>query len=88
MSNSDGYTQSMRTAEVIAHFKTQKAVAHALGIRQPSVAAWGEYPPDTRQLQIERVTRKTLRAEPECLQRLTGVADLRSLPKTQQKVRA
>lgn len=60
----------MRTADVIAHFKTQKAVANALGISQPSVATWGEYPPDARQLQLQRVTKSALKAEPGCRQRL------------------
>lgn len=77
----------MRTAEVLAHFRTQKAVAQALGIRQPSVAAWGEFPPDNRQLQIERVTRKKLRAEPGCLRRLTGLSDLPLATTAQQKAK-
>lgn len=63
----------MRTAEVIAHFKTQTAVAKRLGIRQASVAEWGEFPPDLRQLQLERITRNTLKAEPECKARLFGI---------------
>ena len=65
----------MRTADVLAHFGSQKNTAKALGIRQPSVAEWGEYPPDKRQLQIERLTRKKLRAEPGCLDRVLGKAD-------------
>lgn len=63
----------MRTADVLEHFKTQKAVAQALGIKQPSVALWGEYPPDARQLQIQKVTRGKLKAEPGCMQRLLGL---------------
>lgn len=62
----------MRTADVLAHFKTQKAIADALGIKQPSVAAWDEYPPDQRQLQIERLVPE-LKAEPGCLERLIGL---------------
>lgn len=63
----------MRTADVLEYFHTQSAVAKALGITQPSVALWGEYPPDARQLQIEKVTRRRLRAEPGCMQRLLGL---------------
>jgi len=65
----------MLTVQVIARFGSQKATARALGISQPSVATWGEFPPDRRQLQIERVTAKKLRAEPGCLERATGLAD-------------
>lgn len=60
----------MRTADVLEHFKTQTAVADALGIKQPSVALWGEYPPDARQLQLQKITRGKLKAEVDCLDRL------------------
>lgn len=63
----------MRTADVLAHFKTQSAVADALGIKQPSVADWGEFPPDARQIQIEKVTKGALQAEPGCFERLIGM---------------
>lgn len=53
----------MRTAAVIAYFHTQVAVAKALGIRQSSVAGWGEFPPPLRQLQLHRITRGRLKAE-------------------------
>jgi DNA-binding transcriptional regulator YdaS (Cro superfamily) len=56
----------MKTQEAIAHWGSQKALAEALGLRQPSVAAWGEYPPELRQLQIESVTGGALKAEPTC----------------------
>jgi len=54
----------MRTEDVIRHFLTQKAAAAALGIRQSSVAEWGEFPPPARQLQLQRITRGKLKAEP------------------------
>lgn len=63
----------MRTADVVAHFGSQKATAKALGIKQPSVAIWGEFPPDARQVQIEKVTRGRLKAEPGCLDRVLGM---------------
>lgn len=56
----------MKTQTVIEKFGNQHAVAIALGIKQPSVAVWGEYPPELRQLQIESLTGGELRAEPEC----------------------
>lgn len=70
----------MKTSEVIEHYKTQTAVAAALKIDQSSVSGWGEYPPDRRQLQIERLTAGVLKAEPECLQRAIGLAE----PKAEQ----
>lgn len=53
----------MTKNQAIEHFGTQVALAKALGIEQPSVAGWGEYPPALRQLQIEKVTGGKLRAE-------------------------
>lgn len=43
---------------------TQVLLADRLGINQPSVSAWGAYPPDLRQLQIERLSNGSLKAEP------------------------
>lgn len=57
----------MKTAEVVKFFETQQGVADALGIKQSSVAEWGEYPPPLRQLQIEALTKKKLKAEPAAL---------------------
>lgn len=53
----------MRTQEAVDFFKTQQGLADALGIKQSSVAEWGEYPPALRQIQIEMATKKKLRAE-------------------------
>lgn len=60
----------MRKADVLVYFKTQAAVAEALDITQPSVAAWGDYPPDNRQLRLEEITNGELKAEPGCFERL------------------
>lgn len=57
----------MRTQEAVDFFKTQQGVADALGIKQSSVAEWGEYPPPLRQIQLEAVTGKKLRAEEDVL---------------------
>lgn len=64
----------MRTEQVIAYFKSQEATAKALGIKQPSVSDWGDYPPDLRQLQLERITKGKLKAEPGCKERALGLA--------------
>jgi DNA-binding transcriptional regulator YdaS (Cro superfamily) len=57
----------MRTEEAIRFYSSQSALARALGITQASVAGWGEYPPGGRQLQIEKVTKGKLKAEPDCM---------------------
>lgn len=54
----------MRTSEAIEHFGSQAELARALGIKAPSVAEWGEFPPALRQLQIELLTKRALTAEP------------------------
>ncbi len=56
----------MNTKAVIGHFGSQRKAAEALGLAQPSVANWGEYPPPLRQLQIEALTKGELKAEPDC----------------------
>lgn len=57
----------MLTEEAIRFYKSQSALARALGITQASVAGWGEYPPGGRQLQIEKDTKGKLKAEPNCM---------------------
>jgi hypothetical protein len=56
----------MRTADAIKHFKTQTALAVALGIDQSSISTWKEFPPPLRQLQIEGLTAGDLKAESDC----------------------
>jgi transcriptional repressor of cell division inhibition gene dicB len=53
----------MLTKDAIAHFKTEAALARALGIRAQSVQDWGTVVPALRQLQLERITRGELRAD-------------------------
>ena len=43
---------------------TQDALAKALNMTQGSVSLWGEYPPAIRQIQIEKLTKGRLKAEP------------------------
>lgn len=63
----------MRKEEAIKFYGSQSALALALGIAQASVAGWREYPPDKRQLQLERITGGKLKAEPECEARVLGL---------------
>lgn len=53
----------MKTKDAISYFKSQSALARALGIRPPSVAGWGEVVPELRQLQIEAITGGQLKAD-------------------------
>lgn len=57
----------MTTDEAIKHYGTQAKLAAALGIRQPSISGWGEFPPDIRQLQLQQITKGKLKAEPGLL---------------------
>ena len=64
----------MKTQDAISHFGTQTALAKALGITQPTVAEWGEYPPPLRQLQIQQITVGQLQAEPNVFATKNSVA--------------
>lgn len=57
----------MRKEEAISFYGSQSALARALGIAQASVAGWADYPPGGRQLQIEKLTKGKLKAEPDCM---------------------
>ena len=54
----------MKYEDVIDHFGSQQAVADAIGIKQPSVAAWKEAGiPEPRQFQLEVITDGRLKAD-------------------------
>ena len=59
----------MTKEQAVRYFGTQKALADALDITQPSVAEWGEYPPELQQLRLHRLTNGELRAEREVLKK-------------------
>jgi DNA-binding transcriptional regulator YdaS (Cro superfamily) len=63
----------MKTQEAIDYYGSNVALTAALGLSSGAVSQWGEYPPDARQLQIERVTLGALRAEPDCLDRVLRI---------------
>lgn len=64
----------MTTEQAISHYRTQQRLATALGISQSAVAEWGEYPPALRQIQIEKLTRGRLRAQPDVFTKRRKVA--------------
>jgi hypothetical protein len=43
---------------------TQVLLAEKLGLKQPSIASWGEFPPPLRQIQIEMLSGGVLKSEP------------------------
>lgn len=55
----------MTKQQAIEHFRTQMALAAALGIDQSTVSAWDRIP-TLRQLQLEALTRGELRADADC----------------------
>lgn len=63
----------MRKSEALAYFNGNvSALARAAGVDQSTIYGWGEFPPDKRQVRLERVTNGELKAEPECEARLLG----------------
>lgn len=60
----------MKTEKAIAHAGSPKALAALLGITPSAITQWGEEVPPGRQLQLEKLTKGKLKADPDCLQRL------------------
>ena len=63
----------MKKQAAIDHAGSTGALAALLGIKSAAVSQWDEYPPDMRQLQIERLTSGALKAEPGCYARVVGL---------------
>jgi hypothetical protein len=53
----------MKTQEIIDHFGDVKKAADALGVWPQTIYAWGEYPPLSRQYQVQVMTDGELKAE-------------------------
>jgi DNA-binding transcriptional regulator YdaS (Cro superfamily) len=51
----------MRTADVIAFYKTQTKVADVLGIWKQAVNQWGEFVPEGKARRLEKLTRGKLK---------------------------
>lgn len=64
----------MKTSDAIQFAGGATALALMLRITPGAVSQWGEFPPDSRQLQLEKLTRKQLKAEQGCLDRMLGLA--------------
>jgi hypothetical protein len=57
----------MQTKDAIAHFGTAAALARALNIKPQSLQDWGDTVPSLRQLQLEQMTNRALKADPSVL---------------------
>ena len=55
----------MTTKEAVAHYGGVKKLADALGVWPQVIYAWGEYPPKSRQYELEVKTNHQLKAEME-----------------------
>lgn len=65
--------------ELLAYYGgTQEKVAVGLQCNQSTVSDWSRAGviPDARQLQIEKLTKKKLRADPGCMDRVLGLDKL------------
>ena len=62
----------MNKQAAIDHFGSVAALAAAIDTTPSAISQWGEYPPDKRQLQLERMVPE-LKAEPECMARALGM---------------
>jgi transposase-like protein len=66
----------MTKSDAIAYFQGNvSALARAAGVHQSTVYDWGEYPPDSRQLRLQRATKGRLKAEPGCRERVLGLGE-------------
>jgi hypothetical protein len=53
----------MKTKEAIEYFGSLKKLADELGVWPQVIYSWGEYPPKSRQYELEVKTNGTLKAE-------------------------
>lgn len=53
----------MTKADALEYFGSRKRLAQALDVWPHAISRWGEYPPELRQYQIERLTGGELQAE-------------------------
>lgn len=48
-------------------------MADAIGATPAAISQWGEYPPPSKQLLLERLSNGALVAEPGCLDKIIGL---------------
>lgn len=57
----------MKTEQALKHFGSNTALTSILGLSSGAISQWGEYPPSFRQLQLEKLSDGTLKAEPNLI---------------------
>lgn len=55
----------MKTQDAADFFGSRVKLAKVLGVSPAAVTGWGEYPPITRQYQIQVMSKNKLKATPE-----------------------
>lgn len=53
----------MKTVDALNYFGGNTALTSILGLSSGAISQWGDFPPDLRQLQIEKLSRGVLKAE-------------------------
>ena len=64
----------MLTKTAADHFGSKLALAKALGITKAAVSFWGEIVPEGRAYQIESLTKRALRVDPQFYAKTTAVS--------------
>lgn len=54
----------MKTQEAADFFGSRVKLAKAMGVSPSAITGWGEYPPISRQYQIQVLSKNKLKAEP------------------------
>jgi len=65
------YLGGMLKKAAVDHFGSQSALARALGITKGAVHLWGKVIPEGRAYQIESVTKRALRVDPQLYAKTT-----------------
>ena len=55
----------MKTQDAADFFGSRVKLAKVLGVSPPAITGWGEYPPLTRQYQIQVMSKNKLKVTPE-----------------------
>lgn len=64
----------MNYSDLIEYYKSQGAIAKAIGISQPSVCEWQDKGvPENRQLQFQKLTEGALKADPAIIKKYRGL---------------
>ena len=62
----------MKTSEAIKYAGGSLKLAQLLELTSGAISQWGDFPPDNRQLQLERISLGAIKAEPGCMDRVLG----------------